>query len=343
MKSSALSLALVCVTVSTLQAEVDRRGTTAANFLLFQPGAASTALGGAGISLALDATSFWWNPATLSTYKNAISSYSTSSYWADVDFHYTSLILPMTDQFSMGLALDFVPIGDMERTTLTQPDGTGESFDAENLALVLGMAWQLTNRIHVGASVKYIQERIWLEEATGVAIDVGSYFHLEDAGVSFGMALSNFGPDMQMSGPHLTYYDDPEEYLPGSQDRPVQLMTEEYVLPSAFRMGFTIDLLARKSLFFRNPMHRLSLSTSMEDRVDAPFRTQLGLTYAWNRAVFLRGGVRGNHDTARVSLGTGVLVPIQDAWLLGCDFSWTDHQDLGDVIQWTLSLQSAKQ
>ncbi len=60
--------------------------------------------------------------------------------------------------------------------TVDQPEGTGEFFSAGDIAVGLSYARNLTDRFSIGFSAKYIQETIWHESASAIAIDAGTTF-----------------------------------------------------------------------------------------------------------------------------------------------------------------------
>jgi len=335
--------AAILVLAVSVSGEITRTGTTAANFLLLEPGAAAVSLGGAAVARSGDASVLWWNPAAASHLGAACASVSTTRLYLGVDHHFSAVIAPLGDNSAFGFSSNFVTVGDMEVTTLTEPDGTGESFDADNLALGLSFARRLTNRVHIGLSWKLLQERIWLEKARGWAVDLGTFYHVDEAGIAIGMTLSNFGPRMRMEGPHLSYYDDPPADYPGAPDRQVSLIMGEYSLPAAFRMGLSWRIMGAGGALLPDPLHGLTAFGAVRDRFDSPIRSNWGLEYTWNRAVALRGGFRGNHDTAGISLGCGFLVPLLDRLLLRCDYAWTDYGDLGGVQTWTLTVRGAEE
>ena len=56
------------------------------------------------------------------------------------------------------------------------PNGTGERWSAQDLAIGLSYCRRLTDRFSMGASVKYVDQRIWNESASTFAFDIGLLF-----------------------------------------------------------------------------------------------------------------------------------------------------------------------
>jgi hypothetical protein len=227
----------------------------------------------------------------------------------------------------------------MEITTVEQPDGTGRWFDARDLALGLSAARLLTNRVSVGGSVHYLQQRIWHQQATGWAVDLASLYRIAEKGFSVGMVVTNFGPALSMDdGPLNTYVDDPPSDYPGGPDRYVEHIMKEFQLPLTFKLGVSARLLGKNSLWRPSLLHQLTLLAAVDDAFDAPLHAQAGAEYIWNRFFILRGGYRFNYDAAGISLGGGLLWRLYSGMLLHLDYAWLSQGDLGDSSVWSLQL-----
>ena len=74
----------------------------------------------------------------------------------------------------------------MERTTIIQPEGTGDFFDAASYAFGLSYARNFTDQFAIGMNAKYINERYYHSNASGFAVDVGVLFDTRLYGVNAG-------------------------------------------------------------------------------------------------------------------------------------------------------------
>ena len=80
-------------------------------------------------------------------------------------------------------------------------DGTGETFDAADMAVGLSYGRAITDRFSVGVTGKFIQQRIWHSSAYAFALDIGTQFRTDFfGGLTIGATLYNFGTDMRMNG-----------------------------------------------------------------------------------------------------------------------------------------------
>ncbi|MFH1618649.1 MAG: PorV/PorQ family protein, partial [bacterium] len=95
-----------------------------------------------------------------------------------------------------GINANFVNSGDIARTTISNPDGTGlGNTKLTDLALGAGYGWSLDDFLVLGAGFKYIRESAAGISATGYAVDLGALYSLPAVkGLNFGFAIQNIGP-----------------------------------------------------------------------------------------------------------------------------------------------------
>ncbi len=126
-------------------------------------------------------------------------------------------------------------MGEMEVRTEDMQDGTGEFFNASDLALTVSYGFSLTDRFALGLNVKYLLQRIWKESAQGFAIDIGTIYQTGITGLRIGAALTNFGTDMRMEGDDLLVYHDIDPYQSGNNDRIfAELQTQSLAITTEF-------------------------------------------------------------------------------------------------------------
>lgn len=334
------NLLIALLFVLPLQAdELTKVGATAANFLQMEVGARAMALGAAYVGLADDATALFWNPGGIGLNRGLRVAYQQTQMYADIRQQIFSLMYSLSESDQLGLLVNYLDIGKMEETTLQEPEGTGQYFDAANISLGLTYGRQLTNRVSFGVSTKYIQERIWLETARGFAFDIGTIYNIEEKGIRIGMALTNLGPEMGIGeAPHLRFYKEKSDDYPGSPQPESQLVTKTFPLPLAFSLGMSLNVLGPRALNV-NEEHRLTISASAIDAFDAPFRSNYGVEYAWREIFALRGGYHLGYDTAKISLGFGMNIHKYTSLNLQIDYAWVDYGDLGSLNVWGLEFR----
>ena len=109
--------------------------------------------------------------------------------------------MPLGDFGNIGVNATFLTMDPIERTTVIQPEGTGEFFDAASCAFGLSYARNLTDQFAIGMNAKYINEKVdYHSNASGFAVDVGVLFDTRLSGLMLGMSISNYGTKMKLAG-----------------------------------------------------------------------------------------------------------------------------------------------
>ena len=85
----------------------------------------------------------------------------------------------------------------MEITTENSPNGTGQFFDAQDIAIGLSYARNLTDKFSAGLTVKYVNQTIWNESSSGVAFDIGTQYKLDFNNLTIAMCMTNFGSESE--------------------------------------------------------------------------------------------------------------------------------------------------
>jgi hypothetical protein len=247
MMTKSIALATVLVMAAALAAPaqaqfetttrtVTKRGTTAADFLQIPVGARATAMGGAVTASIDDATAIYWNPAGIANLGGAFSA-EYAQWLAGIDFNFMAVTMPLAGG-TVGFAVTAMRTPEMEVTTITQQNGTGEKFDAASYAIALTYARALTDRFSIGGSVKSIRERIWTSTASGTAFDIGTQFVTPFRGIRLGAAITNFGTKLQLTGDDLLVRVDTDPANRGNNESNRALLkTDAFDLPLTMRIG----------------------------------------------------------------------------------------------------------
>lgn len=219
-------------------------GTTAANFLTIPVGARASAMGGAFTAIANDASAAYWNPAGLSKLTNNELNISYSEWLVFTKHNWVSLGIKLDDDDGIALSFNQLDYGQEEITTPDQPSGTGEFWSAQDLAIGVSYARNLTDRFSVGATVKYISQKIYNESANAYALDIGVLFYTQLEGLRIGMNISNFGSEMSLSGKDLLQPVDIDPAHTGNNSNIASnLSTDSWPLPLVFSVGLAYDII----------------------------------------------------------------------------------------------------
>lgn len=294
-----LIIVLLLVIAQFSFAQNPNLGASGAQFLQIPIGAKAESMGGAIIGLADDASSVFWNPAGIVKVNNFQAFFSYIDWFNMFDVNAASVVYNAGDAGTFAASMLVFSTGKMEITTETEPNGTGRFFDAGDLALGVSYARYLTDRFNVGASVKYVYQRIWNETAAGVAFDIGTQYRLDFQNLTIAMSMTNFGSDMKYDGPDLDFTYRKDDNFPVSRLTPSRLTTEEYPLPLNFQVGIGFDV-------FEADFVKMKGAIDVTHPNDNKERAHFGTEFSFFDRLYLRGGYKLNYDDQSFAFGAGV-------------------------------------
>ncbi|MDX2128168.1 MAG: PorV/PorQ family protein [Chloroherpetonaceae bacterium] len=336
-RTSALFLAMIIAIIGGMNRQEihaqSRVATTAAQFLGIGIGPRAVAMGGAQIASRPDVMSLYWNPAGIAR-NDGLQIGSVHSVWlAGTSINWAGLTAK-TGFGTFGIGATLLSSGDIERTTEAQPDGTGEFFSTNDLAIQFSYAVSLTDQFSIGGSLKFINQSIWRASAQGVALDLGLLYNIEDR-LRVAATMYNFGTQMAMSGNGLLITASSGTGAAGENNGiPAMLGTESWNLPLVFKIGLSYDLIKdNENLLI------IALDGVAPNDNDSYFN--LGAEYGWHDLLYFRVGYNTlflNEAETGLAFGLGVKY-----MLAGLNFRFDySYQTFGRLSapQWlSLSLQ----
>lgn len=338
MKKVALLLILFTIVSLTAPAAFAQTkvGTTAAPFLGIGVGSRAIGMGGAFVAVADDASALYWNNAGIVQNRSNEVLLVHTEWIGDISFDYVGTVFNMGDG-SIGLSLTSLSMGDMDVTTVDEPEGTGERFDAADIAIGLTYAHAVTDRFSIGGTVKYINQKIWKESASAFAIDLGTLYKTPFFnGMKIGAVISNFGSKMKMDGDDLVFLHDIDETSDGNNENtPGQWFLDEWTLPIMFRVGIAIDV-------YEADQHRITIATDAAHPNDNEEYLNVGGEYAYNNMLFLRAGLKSafvEDAEEGATYGAGFRVTQMGSVQFGLDYAFEDFGRLENVHKFSLGIQ----
>ncbi len=330
LRSGALTLVLAALLAAPAAAqEASYHGTSAANFLKIGLGPKASGMADAYVTFGEDASCLYWNPAASSRIGKPSVVFSNLQWLVETDLNYLAVTVPF-DFGTLGLDIAYFTSGDIIETTLQEQDGTGRVVSANDLAL--GLAYNdFTDRFSFGLKVKFIREQLASAEGSAFAFDVGSVFTTSFPGdLTIGLALANFGSDLQFSGNDLLV----THVVPGSptgKQVPATLETQSWSLPLFFRLGLSATP-------YKSDAAEVVVAYMLIDSRDYEARHHLGAAVTFLNLFTVRGGYRFNYDEVTFSAGAGVKIDTGALGRLSVDYAYTDFGNLKGVHQITLGV-----
>jgi hypothetical protein len=280
---STLLLVLLVFSASVQAGSGLRKGTAGATELLIPVGSRGTALGGAFTSGITGVEALYWNPAGVAASEmNTEVMFSHLNYIADINIEYAAVTSRLGDFGYLGASFKTVGFGDIEQTTVENPDGNGTTFSPNYITMGLTYSRAMTDRILFGVTTKLISEKIMRESATGVGFDFGLQYLSGIAGLKLGVTLMNLGPNMSFEGPDLEH----AVLLPGteegSEEEAVRTELASFDLPSFLQLGVSYD-------YPFNGQHMVTAMGNFQNHGYSYDQYNFAVEYNYDGMLFLRG------------------------------------------------------
>jgi hypothetical protein len=266
-------------------------------------GARAAGMGEAFIAVAEDASSIYWNPASMSPVLGTNVLLAHTEYFQSVRIEQAAMTHE-ADWGTIGLSFTGLFMDDLDRYEDTPSPTPLGQFSAYDLAFAVAYSRYITPNVTLGASVKPIVLRIDEIDAAGLAFDLGIYHVSRIRGVNFAAVVGNLGAPMKFD-------------------------QEEFALPRYVKVGGSLQrevnaisghVLAAVDIVFPN---------------DGDARTHAGLEFDYQRRFFLRGGYKLGYDSQGGTFGLGVSYR---SLTLDYAFMLVDN-DLGDGHRISLAIK----
>jgi len=328
-------------------AQADSRvGTTTANFLEMGLGGAGNAMGDAYVSMGRDLNAVYWNPAGLGymTRNQVIINYQP---WI-LDINTSAVSAAFANEQLGVFALTFYQTGYGEEkvTNTLMQEGTGETFDGQDIAVNITYGRKLAQWFSFGATAKYITSRIWHERASAMAVDLGAivntpFFKWSETpgdGLNIGMSISNYGTKMTYDGIDLKETVDIEPDENGNYAYiPTRFETEGWELPLVARIGVSVHPLITGHHRFTVAADFLHANNNSESmNVGAQYSVHIPAVGEF----YLRGGYKGifmEDSHYGLTAGGGMRLDYLRNQSLMIDYAFRDVSLLGGMHTYTLS------
>jgi len=273
----------------------DRVGTAGAQELRIPVGAASVAIGGSAVALGNGLANLYWNPASLASTDNSEALVSYSTYLADSRVNYGAVSTRLGTQGVLAVSAKVLNIGDITVTTEDAPEGTGQVLSPNFTVVGLSYGRRMTDRVLLGITGSYVNEKVADVVATGIAFDFGVQYDTGWRGLRFGFAMKNVGPNMTFDGPQLE-----QRFLlpgddPSASPHVVKLESTDFELPSYLQLGLAYDVPIRSGPLARH----VSVYGAYQGNNFSTDEYRLGAEVPIGEWLALRAGVIGQASLAQ--------------------------------------------
>lgn len=242
---------VLTITIGEIKAgNKDRSGQSGAAELLINPWARSSGWGGVNVANSRGLEAMFTNIAGTAFTKGTELIFAHTQYLkgSDIKIMAFGLTQKVGESSVIGLSIMSMNFGDIDKTTIPNPDGNIGTFSPTLMNINISYAKAFSNSIYGGINIKIISETIYDLSAQGIAIDAGiQYVTGEKENIKFGIALKNIGPTMKFSGDGLSFrgfYDKFSETSPTFEQRKA-----DFELPATLLIGGAYDFLFGESRF----------------------------------------------------------------------------------------------
>ncbi len=283
-----------------------RVGTTGWQFLKLPSNAKTASMGGVVSAVSAgNANSVFTNPASIVDVKGYDVSLSRMNWVADIGYQSFSVVKNFEEIGAFGLSLVYLDYGSMERTeNMASYDGAGSylgilpvfdnlgTFTAADFSVGLSYSRQITDKLQVGGTVKYLHQRLDDASTSTWSFDIGTLYYTGLNTLRISFVGKNFGPDAEF----------------GTYNDRIQVQPIKVKLPMLLVIGAAYDVIEENV----DSPHKLVTAVEYLKPNDGPDKINLGGEYSFMKTFFVRGGYRFNYDEEGLTFGAGINYEISD-------------------------------
>jgi hypothetical protein len=299
-----------------------------ASELLLNPWARSSGLGNANTANVFGVESTFGNIAGAARIKNTEVLFSHTQWLqaTGISLYSFGLSQRAGDVGVLSLTLTMMDWGEIIKTSVTEPDGTGATFHPQYAIIGASYSKEFSNSIFGGITIKVVNESIADLKATGIAIDAGiQYITGSEEQIKLGVTLKNWGPTMKMRGDGMAIaaaYD-------GGASNTYEIRSADYDLPTLVSLGVSYD-------FNLNEDNKIVAMAAFTENSFLKNNFQGGLEYNFKNYFSIRGGYLYEKDISNDALrstwftgwcaGFSVQAPLKKGSdrMFGIDYSYRD-------------------
>jgi hypothetical protein len=183
------NLILLLALLIGVQPAFSQGGTTGLTFLTLGVGARSLGMGEAYSTATDDPAALHYNPAAIGAVGSTTVSFMHRAWIQGTNAEYLTAAFPLG---AVSLAASVYSVGVDDIEVRDTPGEAISTFTARNASLGLTVGYTFSPALSVGVTAKYVYEKILVDEAGGMAFDLGGVYSTS-FGARIGAAVSNLG------------------------------------------------------------------------------------------------------------------------------------------------------
>lgn len=246
-------------------------GQTGLAFLKIGVGARAAGMGNSATAIVDDASAIFWNPARINVVKGFDVTFIHTAWFQDVSHNFIG-VTATSGANAFGIGFVIMSVDGIERRTGIPTQQPLATFNAYDIALSGSYARRLNDSFSTGITFKALSEKILLDSASGIALDLGVAYQPPESRYMLGGTIRNIGPKMSF-------------------------IREKFDLPREIRLGAgynpPIDLFSDSVL----------LAVDMSKYKSEPVRLNLGGEYTYQQRFSLMAGYQARQDQTGITAG----------------------------------------
>lgn len=303
-----------------------RAGTSVFTFLKIGVSAKAEGMAEAVVAHHQNASSIFYNPATVAQFSQTQISVSRIQWPADIQYDYFSVATSINQRHHIGISAGVLHMKPMLETTEYNPHGTGKYFVFQDRFIGLTYGSKMTDRFSFGVTLKSVTEDLAGHNMSTFLLDMGTFYWTGFRSLRFSASLLHFGPQTKPEGTFIKRILD----MDTGEEVEIETEFELFSPPTVFRVGVAMDILELSE-------QNLTVSIQLNHPVDNSENISLGMEYSLLRSLFLRGGYKLNKDEVDYSFGVGLRKKMGSI-IIEADYAYTHFQHLSPPSRFSLGL-----
>ena len=261
--------------------------------------ARAAAMGEAFTASADDASGIFWNPAGTAWVTKRQAHFTYNQWIQDISHNAAGIVLPSSlGAFGIGIMLNSVE--DFERRVIASEEPLG-TFSTQDFSMSMSYARKFGNNLSAGIRAAFLYEKIYVESASGYAVDLGVRYQVMPDRLFAAASLQNLGSMSEM-------------------------VVETVELPVIMRAGLLYRMLSVLG------SQNLALAADFV-QYDGDSHIHAGIEYDPYSIITLRAGYQTGYDEKSFSAGFGL-----DFGFIVLDYAYVPFEsDLGNAQRFSLA------